>query len=214
MPSAAMIADARTVTAGPDGAANVAVGGFVRGAVARVDADQSVTEPHVGSADPSVHGVEQYPVQFTAVDRQLRPAIPGGASTRLAPDLATVLGEVAERRRFDGVRGEHVEQAERVELADRVGEQVDPDAGRADLVGGLEDRHVDADLVQAQRGREPADAGADDCDAATDVHDRHVTSNTLIRTTDLCRSPADTAMMSFIPASAGSAVDSRMWVRK
>ena len=55
-----------------------------------------------------------------------------------------------------------VEQAERVELADRVGQQVDADAEGAHLAHRLEHVDLDADLVQAQRGDGPTDAPADD----------------------------------------------------
>ena len=55
-----------------------------------------------------------------------------------------------------------IEEAECVELADRMGEQIDADAEGTQLAGRIEHVHLHADFVQAEGGRQASDAGADD----------------------------------------------------
>ena len=60
---------------------------------------------------------------------------------------------------------ERLEHAELAQLGGRVRQDVDADAERPDLRRLLVDAAGDAGAVQAEREREPADAGADDGDA-------------------------------------------------
>ena len=77
-------------------------------------------------------------------------------------------------------------------------------------VHGIEEFDVCADLVQAQRGGQAADAGPDD-DAA---QPRHSTSWTSMVTRPWSRRPVETASRSFNQDSRSAAVVKRMWVRK
>ena len=69
-------------------------------------------------------------------------------------------------------RAQRLEQAQRVELAYRVREQVDADAERPHLAHALVHVDVGADLGEAERGDEPADAGSDDDDARCSARPR------------------------------------------
>ena len=132
--------------------------------VARIDADAGVAGDDSLAADPCPHGVEQDGLQIGAVDRQLRRIVAGPAAGRLAVD---VLAEAVEERRLardDGDPLELGEDAERPQRRARRRQHVDADAERPDLRGGLVDAAGDSGLVQRQRQRQAADAGADDGD--------------------------------------------------
>ena len=62
------------------------------------------------------------------MDGELGPGVAGGDPARLPPDLLPPLGAVDERGGRDARALQLVEEAERIELADGVGEQVDADA--------------------------------------------------------------------------------------
>ena len=72
--------------------------------------------------------VQQHLLQRAAVDRELRPRVAGGDTAWLPPDLPTVTRAVHEAGRLDRAAAQWRQDAERVELAHRVREQVDPDA--------------------------------------------------------------------------------------
>jgi hypothetical protein len=124
---------------------------------------------HPLGAKTFAHRAMEHPKQGAAVDRELRPAVPGADAARFAPDPLAVLGVVDEFRGRDAHRVQRVEQAELRELAGRVREQVDPDP---DLLHARR-RLVDVDVtktrvVQCQGERHAADA------AACDRHSRRV----------------------------------------
>ena len=121
---------------------------------------------------------------------------------------------VEQERRRDRAGLELAEQAELVELAHRVRQQVDPHPERTQIAHRVEDRDCDADLLQAQRGGEAADSRADD--DATDIAKSHAqrTSCTWMWTTERCRSPVETASRSLSHVRRGADVNSRTCVLK
>ena len=127
-----------------------------------VDLDQAVPEVEVVGAEPVDERVQQHLLEDAAVDGELRPRIAGGGAPRFLPDLLAPPGAVHEHLRRDRPDAELVEQAEGVELAHGVGQQVDPDPQGAQLAHRLEHVDLDPDLVQAQGGGGPTDAPADD----------------------------------------------------
>ena len=113
-------------------------------------------------AQPFDRGIEQDLLQRAAMDRELRPFVAGLDAARLAPDRLAALGEIGELLGADGVRIERVEQAEFDQFAHRMRQHVDADAERLQLGHAFEHFGGNADLVQAERQRQPADAAA--CD--------------------------------------------------
>ena len=117
-------------------------------------------------AEPLAHGVEQDLVQVGAMDREVRPLVPGRQAPRLAVDQLAVAGEERIVLRLAGDRRERVLQAERAQLLDRMRAEIDADPERADLGRGLE--HPDpaggSRGVDGERQRQPADAAADNDD--------------------------------------------------
>jgi hypothetical protein len=95
------------------------------------------------------------------VDRELRPGIAGLEPPWLGPDA------LAEAVAIDQLLDPHtrgieaVEQAKVGQLLHRVRQKADPHAKLTDLGRLLEDLDLHTPLVQAQRGRKPADAAAD-----------------------------------------------------
>ena len=107
-----------------------------------------------------------------------------------------------------------IEEAECIELADRMGEQVDADAEGAQLAGRIEHVRPRTDLVQAEGRRQASDAGADDDGTQAGPGPVHRTSCMWMRTVLRSRSPVETAMRSFSQLRRGAAVASRTSVRK
>ena len=58
--------------------------------------------------EPLAHGVEQHPVQVGAVDREVRPLMPGRRAPRLAIDELAVAGEEGIVLRLAGDRRQRV----------------------------------------------------------------------------------------------------------
>ena len=131
----------------------------------RVEPHEVLVGAHGVGAEPRHHGTMQHPEQFAAVDRQLRPAIAGGESARLAPDALAVLGVVHDLGGGDGEREQFVEQSELGQLAHGVRQEVDADPELADRRRAL----VDLDLgdpggVERQRERHATNAAPRDDD--------------------------------------------------
>jgi threonine dehydratase len=103
-------------------------------------------------------------MQIGAVDRKLRPAVPGESAARIAKDHLPEAIAVDDFPRRHRQPRELRFQAELVELAHRVRQQVDADAERPDLRRSLEHAATDSRLLERQREREAADATADDED--------------------------------------------------
>lgn len=127
------------------------------------------TDQLVADVDPiRARPIDGRPVQhvldLAAVDAEHRHVVDGLEASRLVPDrLATAHhGDHLPGADAGPVQGR--QQAERRELLDRVRLQVHADAEFAHLGGLLEDLGLDADLVQRQRQRQPADAGPRDRD--------------------------------------------------
>src|SRR5262245_29375992 len=96
------------------------------------------------------------------MERVLRPRITGVVPARLIPDRLTVLRMKTERARQDRGLFERVLEPERPQLLDRMRQQIDADAERADVVDGFEDARSDADAVQCERATQAREPGADD----------------------------------------------------
>ena len=96
--------------------------------VAPADPDESASEVERVRAQALDHGSSEHLLQHAAMDGELGPGVAGGDPARFPPDLLPPLGAVDEGRRRDPEGAQLVEEAERVELAHRMGEQVDADA--------------------------------------------------------------------------------------
>src|SRR6478735_2260043 len=117
---------------------------------------------NVFTSQPFGRGIEQDLLQRAAMDRELRPFVPGLDPARLAPYRLAVLGKI---RKFTGTHARRVEavvQAELDQLAHRMRQYVDADAERLQLGHAFEYFGGNADLVQAERQRQAADAAARD----------------------------------------------------
>src|SRR5262249_36101316 len=130
-----------------------------------IDADQAMTELQRIGPEPVAHGVGEDELQLAAMHRDLRPAVARIAPAGLRPDRLAEAVEVGERRRCYSAPLDGVADAELGEFARRRGKKVDAAAKRARLAAPV----VEADGgltggVKAERGGEPADAGADDGD--------------------------------------------------
>ena len=113
-------------------------------------------------SQPFDRGIEQNLLQRAAMDRELRPFVTGLDAARLAPDRLAVLGEIRELLGADSGRIERVVQAELDQFAHRMRQHVDADAERPQLGHAFKDFCRNADLVQAERQRQPADAATRD----------------------------------------------------
>ena len=122
---------------------------------------EAMTGEDAFAADPRPHRIVKDEMQVAAVDRVLRPAVAGGDSSRLGPDQLAELVVIGEGGGLDGDLGKLVAKAELDQLADGVRLQIDADAERLDRRNLLEDRHVDARRMQAQRRGEAADTAPD-----------------------------------------------------
>src|SRR5438045_7296926 len=107
-------------------------------------------------------GIEQDLLQRAAMDRELRPFVSGLQPAPFAPDRLAVLGEIGELAGAHAGRFQPVEQAELDQLAHRMRQHVDADTERLQLAHALEHARGNADLVQAERQRQPANAAARD----------------------------------------------------
>src|SRR3546814_645325 len=105
-------------------------------------------------ADALAHRLQQQHLQLAAVDRELWPAVAGGLAARFRPDELAALGVVGELGRAHAEAVELPQQAELVELAHRMRQQVDADAERLQRRRGLEDLDRPARLVQRERDRQ------------------------------------------------------------
>src|SRR5262249_30362685 len=107
-------------------------------------------------------GIEQDLLQRAAMDRELRPFITGVQSTRLAPDRLAVLGEIGELLGAHARCRELIEQPELDQFAHGMRQHVDADAECPQLRHALDHPGGHADLVQAERQRQPANSAT--CD--------------------------------------------------
>src|ERR1043165_306933 len=111
---------------------------------------------------PRARRLIDHVLQLAAVNGELRHLEAGVEPTQFAPDFLPEAVEIEQLVGADGDRVEPLEEAELLELLDRVRQRVDADAELADGVGLLEDFAIDAARMQHQRGDEPADSAADD----------------------------------------------------
>ena len=131
-----------------------------------LDPDAAVAGDEVVRPDPLERGGEQHLVQVGAMDREMRPLVPGGTPPRLAIDELPVPGEERIVLRLAGARRQGLLQPQRAQLLHGVRPEIDADAERADL--GRRFEHADAargaGRMERQRQRQSADAAADDQD--------------------------------------------------
>jgi hypothetical protein len=126
-------------------------------------AGDAAAEPHcAGTGALDQPPIEQH-MEMAAVHRILRPVVAGEFPARLRIDVVAVEGDQRPflRRHADAVEIA-LREAEIGELAHGVGLHIDADAERAQFARRLEHDAGYADLVQRQRGGEPADAPARD----------------------------------------------------
>ena len=113
-------------------------------------------------AEPLAHRIQQHGVQLAAMDGELRRVEAGVGAAQFAPHhLAEAVG-IDQLARADAGAVERRQQAQRRQFLDRVRQGVDADAEFAQLADLLEHGAVDADGVQRQRRRQPADPAAHD----------------------------------------------------
>ena len=103
-------------------------------------------------------------LQPTAMDRKLRHLIAGVGAAQLAPDLLPEAVGIEQLVGSDSRRIEAIEQPELGQFLDGMGQRIDADAELANSVRLLINLAVDAAGMQHERGRETADAAADDDD--------------------------------------------------
>jgi hypothetical protein len=126
---------------------------------------QMVTGAHTIRAESGEHGSMEDSEQLAAMDGYLRPVIPGGGSTRLAPAPLPVLVEQDELGGADTGCGQVIEQTELRKLAHGVRHDIDADAQFSQRRSGFEDGEiVDAGIVQRQREGEAANTATSDRD--------------------------------------------------
>ena len=109
--------------------------------------------------------------------RVLRPVVARQFSARLRIDVVAV---ESDQRPFFRRQADAVEvgfsHAEVVEFAHGIGLQIDADAERAHLADRLEDDGAHADLMECERGGEPANAAAGNDDAVVGQAGTHDTT--------------------------------------
>jgi hypothetical protein len=132
--------------------------------VALLDADAAMAGDEVLRTQALAHGVEQHLVQVAAVDGKVRPLVPGREPPGLAVDQLAMAGEEGVIGRLARDRRERVLQAERAQLLDGVGPEIDADPERQDLGRRLEHPDAGGDLrgMRGERQGQPADAATDD----------------------------------------------------
>src|SRR6185369_577436 len=110
----------------------------------------------------------QQHVEQAAMHRVLRPFVASQKATRLGINVVAI---EADQRPFLGGEADAIEfrarDAEIVELAYGIGLQIDADAERTQVTHCLEDDTGNADLMQRQGRRQPANAAAGDDYAVT-----------------------------------------------
>ena len=156
-------------------------------------ARDAVPQPDRVRTGPRLEDLREQQLEVAAVQGVLGPPVAGEEPARLAVDLAPVATHERPlaRRHPDAVERFGAD-AQVVELAHRVGLQVDPDAQRRELARPLEDRERHADLVQGQPEGQPADAATRDQDARGAVHAAHPTLYRSICTESAARAPVPT----------------------
>src|SRR5690606_25800824 len=138
--------------------------------VVLVDPQAAVAGHYAVRAQALAHRRQQRHLQVAAVDRVLGPVVAGRLAGRLAVDELAV---AVEEDRLAGVHAQRIQrrqQAQFVEFAGGVRQQVDAHAQRPDLGHGFIDAAADAGLVQAQRQHQAAHAGADNDDFGVALH--------------------------------------------
>ena len=113
-------------------------------------------------------------VQDAAMNGDLRPPIARCQTPRFLPNRFAAFGEVGQRGRRQTVGGKVVGQAECVELADGVRQQVDAHAERLDPIDALEHPDRKAGSVQAQCRGQTTDPTAGDDDVVHSSADHRV----------------------------------------
>src|SRR4029079_18581895 len=128
------------------------------------ESDEMSAKVQALGADARLHRVHQHNLQVAAMDGELRPLIAGELAERLAIDELAEAMEEGRILRLDGNLRQRRNEAERVEDAIGVRQDVDPHADRLDLRSGLENPARDATPGELHRQSEAADTGADDQD--------------------------------------------------
>ena len=135
------------------------------------DAALFLVDPHACAAELDgvssqslVDDLEQRLMQIGAMDREMRPGVPGVAPASLLEDKLAVLVVPDEFLRLDAAAADAGLDAQLREAAHRMRQQIDADAERLELARRLVDAAGDAFAVQVKRGDQAADAAADQRD--------------------------------------------------
>src|SRR5260370_36070742 len=121
-----------------------------RGAAGILDLGALPAQHQPAGAGARDEGVDERRLKIPAADRDLRPVIAGGTPERLLVDELAETVEEHRLRSEHAARGERLLEPERRQLLNRMRQQVDADAQRLDLGGGLVDAAGDARLRQHQ----------------------------------------------------------------
>ena len=117
-------------------------------------------------------GLQQQEMKCSAMDGNLRPAVAGGETPRLAPDALAAFGEIGKlAARHAGLLNGRA-QPQFLQFPHGVGEHVDAHAQRLNLGHGLEHLNGESGVVQAQGGGKTADSGAGNYDFVAGWHSR------------------------------------------
>jgi hypothetical protein len=113
-------------------------------------------------AEAFAHRVEQHHLQSPTVHRQLGVDVARGQSSGFGEQQLTTVGVEADRRRRHGHGRQRVAEAECGEFAHRMGQQVDPNSQRLQIICAFEHECADSARMQGQGCGEPADTAARD----------------------------------------------------
>src|ERR1700750_2911565 len=125
---------------------------------------QPVAGVDVRLAEPRTYRLVDDRLEPTAMNGELRHLVAGIGAAQLAPDLLAEAVGVEQLVGADPHRVEPLEQPELGQLLDGMGQCVDADPELANGIRLLVDVAIDAAGVQPERGRETADAAADNDD--------------------------------------------------
>lgn len=107
-------------------------------------------------------GFEKQELEAAPVDRVLGIGEPCLGATKIRGDDVAILGAVLDRTSAETGGAQRGSETQFVQRLGAVGQQVDSDAERLDLVDGLVDLDVPALPVEGQRRGQPSDTRTDD----------------------------------------------------
>jgi len=129
----------------------------------RAVAGHPMAQPYRVGPQAFAHGAVQHHLQLPAMHRILRPPVAGQQAARLGVHVVAVAADQGPLARLDADRVEHrVVETQVVQLAHRIGLQVDAHPQRLQVGHRLVDHAGHADLVQREGQGHAPDATAGD----------------------------------------------------